>query len=314
MPTEDRFGPEVSDVIVDYDAATLARRDVRKDVALAALDKSPSIARRLARALSTTPDGLVRRDEVDGILIRSHLELQRLHEEFRIGPMMRDMLKPLLDVVREATGRKKLRVVDLGCGMGFIVRWLAANGDIGADRGDVELVGADYNLALLEGAKRLADEEALPVKFVAANAFELDDAPADIVMSTGVLHHFRGRGLDELFANHERSSTVAFLHADIRPSVFSPPGSWVFHQARMREPLAKFDGYWSAVRAHDAQTLRKAVATSAPSFALGMVDAKITSLLAILRIFQVAVAVRRPHVDALVQSYKHLGRRFEVVA
>jgi len=310
----DRFGPEVSDVIVDYDASTLARRDVRKDSALAALEKSPAVARRLARTLTTTPDGLVRRDEVDGILIRSHLELQRLHEEFRIGPMIRDMLKPLIDVAREATGRKKIRIVDLGCGMGFIVRWLAASGEIGAERGDVELVGADYNLALLEGAKRLAEEESLPVRFVAANAFELDDAPADIVMSTGVLHHFRGAGLDELFANHERSSAVAFLHADIRPSIFSPPGSWVFHQARMREPLAKFDGYWSAVRAHDAKTLRKAVATSAPSFALGMVDAKITSLLAILRIFQIAVAVRRPHVDALAQSYKHLGRRFEVVA
>jgi SAM-dependent methyltransferase len=310
---DDRFGPEVSDVIIDYDAATLARRDVRKDTALAALAKSPSIAKRLARSLSTTNDGHVVRSEVDGILIRSHLELQRLHEEFRIGPMIRDLLRPLLDVAREATGRKSIRIVDLGCGMGFIVRWLAANGELGADRGDVELIGADYNLALLDAAKHLAQEEKLPVRFVAANAFELDDAPADIVMSTGVLHHFRGASLDELFANHERSSAVAFLHADIRPSIFAPPGSWVFHQARMREPLAKFDGYWSAVRAHDAKTLRKAVATGAPSFALGMVDAR-TTLIALLRIFQVAIAVRRPHVDALANSYRHLGRRFEVVA
>ncbi|HUS31062.1 MAG TPA: class I SAM-dependent methyltransferase [Kofleriaceae bacterium] len=311
---DDQFGPEVSDVIVDYDASTLARRDVLKDRALAALAQSPAIARRLARNLSATADGHIVRSEVDGILIRSHLELQRLHEEFRIAPMMRDLLRPLIALAREATGRKRIRIVDLGCGMGFIVRWLAANGELGADRGDVELIGADYNLALLEAAKRLATDEMLPVRFVAANAFELDDAPADIVMSTGVLHHFRGTSLDDLFANHERSSAVAFLHADIRPSVVAPPGSWVFHRARMREPLAKFDGYWSAVRAHDAQTLRKSIASSAPGFALGLVDAKITSVLALLRIFQVAVAVRRPHVASLAQSYKHLGRRFEVVA
>lgn len=309
----DRFGPEVSDVIVDYDPSTLARRDVRKAAALAALEQSPPAARRLARTLRSTTDGHVDRAQVDGILIRSHLELQRLHEEFRVAPMMRDLLRPLIDVAREATGKKRIRIVDLGCGMGFIVRWLAANGDLGAERGDIDLLGADYNLALLEAAKRLAQEEKLPVRFVAANAFELDDAPADIVMSTGVLHHFRGPGLDELFANHERSSAVAFLHADIRPSIFSPPGSWVFHQARMREPLAKFDGYWSAVRAHDANTLRSSVATSAPSFALGMIDAR-TTLFSLLRIFQVAVAVRRPHIGALASSFRHLGRRLEVVA
>jgi SAM-dependent methyltransferase len=309
----DRFGPEVSDVIVDYDPSTLTRRDVRQADAIAALGKSPRAARNLARAIATTGDGHVDRAHVDGILIRSHLELQRLHEEFRIAPMMRDLLRPLIDVAREATGRKRIRIVDLGCGMGFIVRWLAANGELGARRGDIELIGADYNLALLEAAKRLAHEESLPVRFVAANAFELDDAPADIVMSTGVLHHFRGAGLDDLFANHERSSAVAFLHADIRPSIFSPSGSWVFHQARMREPLAKFDGYWSAVRAHDAKTIRKSVATSAPSFALGMIDAR-TTLFSLLRIFQVAVAVRRPHVDALASSFRHLGKRLEVVA
>ena len=47
----DRFVPEVSHVIVDYDAVTLARRHVRKDAALEALASSPRIARKLAGQL-----------------------------------------------------------------------------------------------------------------------------------------------------------------------------------------------------------------------------------------------------------------------
>jgi 2-polyprenyl-3-methyl-5-hydroxy-6-metoxy-1,4-benzoquinol methylase len=301
----DRFGPEVSDLIVDYDPVSLTRRDVRKEAVLEALARSPRITRRLARSLPAQ-DGVLVRADVDGVLVRSHLELQRLHEEFRVGPMILGFVRPLIELVRTATGRKHCRLVDLGCGMGYIVRWLATHGELA----DVELIGADYNLALLHAAQQLAREENLPCRFVAANAFALEE-PADIVMSTGVLHHFRGPSLDSLFAAHERSNATAFLHADIRPSRIAPLGAWIFHQARMREPLAQFDGYWSAVRAHDATTLRTSVATSAPSFALGMIDAR-TSLLGLLRIFQLAVGVRRGHVGELARAYAPLGRRFEV--
>jgi SAM-dependent methyltransferase len=302
----DRFGPEISDLIVDYDAATLARKDVTKRSVIDRLRETrvPGRAVRIAQTLAEQ-GAHVDRAHVDGILVRSHLELQRLHEEFRVGETVRSMLMPMLDLIRRSvTGT--IRIVDLGCGMGYVTRWLAARGELA----DVELIGADYNVALVTAAQRLADSEQLRCRFVTANAFDLE-TPAHVVISTGVLHHFRGDSLRQVFAQHQQSTALGFVHADIRPSKIAPLGSWIFHQARMREPLAKFDGFWSAVRAHDTRTLLDAVGQGAPGFARATIDAR-PGLMALLRIFQATVGVRAELADRLPAAYASFGKRFEV--
>jgi 2-polyprenyl-3-methyl-5-hydroxy-6-metoxy-1,4-benzoquinol methylase len=304
----DRFGPEISDLIVDYDAETLARRDVTKQSVIDRLRETrvPGAAVRVASALAE--QGLhVDRGHVDGILVRSHLELQRLHEEFRVGETVRSMLVPMLALIRHAITERPIRIVDLGCGMGFILRWLAARGELGED---VELIGADYNVALVTAAQRLADEEQLPCRFVTANAFDLE-TPAHVVISTGVLHHFREDSLVKVFAQHQQSTALGFVHADIRPSRIAPLGAWIFHQARMREPLAKFDGYWSAVRAHSTATLIDAITRGAPGFARATIDAR-PGLMALLRIFHAALGVRSELAERLPAAYAQFGNRFAV--
>jgi len=297
--------PELSDLIVDYDRDTLERRDVTLDAVLARLP-GPASARRVARALA--PDGgVLDRDRVDGVLVRSHLELQRLHEEFRVGALLRDLLAPTIALVRTCAGGRPIRVVDLGCGLGYIVRWLAASGDLGAD---VDLIGADCNRGLVRAAQRLAEEEGLRCRFVAGNAFALRE-PADVIVSTGVLHHFRGDELAAVFAQHERSAATAFVHVDIRPSPLAPIGSWIFHQARMREPLARFDGVRSVVRAHPAGVLRAAAAAGAPGFRLVLVDAH-PGAMGLLRIFLSAVGVRGADGDALRAAFAPFGRRVQL--
>ena len=221
--------------------------------------------------------------------------------------MMRELVVPMVAAVRERTGRSLVRVVDLGCGLGFVLRWLAARGRLG---GDIELIGADYNRVLARAAQRLADDERLACRFVAGNAFTLRE-PADIVISTGVLHHFRGEDLAAVFAQHERSAATGFVHVDVRPSLVAPLGSWVFHQARMREPLARFDGVRSVVRAHDAATLRTAVAHGAPGFTLAMVDAR-PGLRGLLRIFQAAVGARGVTGERLRDAYRAFSGRVDV--
>jgi SAM-dependent methyltransferase len=295
----DRFGPEISDLIVDYDPLTLERRDVAKATVLDRLRERRAL--RIARTLDETGN-VLDRAAVDGILVRSHLELQRLHEEFRVGALMRSLLVPMLDAIRRARPGR-IRIVDLGCGIGFIVRWLAARGELGSD---VDLIGADYNLALVGAAQRLAAAEQLPCRFVAGNAFALHE-PATIYISTGVLHHFRGDDLAAVFSEHERQSeAIGFVHLDIRPSWVAPLGSWIFHRARMREPLAQFDGYWSTVRAHDAATLRTAAIGGAPGFAIGMIDAR-PGLRGLLRIFQATLGLRG---GELGSTYASFGKRF----
>jgi SAM-dependent methyltransferase len=294
----DRYGPEISDLVVDYDPDTLARRPVTKRAVVERLDGA---ALRVARSLSER-DGVLDDAEVDGILVRSHLELQRLHEEFRVGRLVRSLVAPFVDLVRRTTDERPVRIVDIGCGLGFVARWLSAHGALGDD---VEIVGADYNRALVRAASSLASAEKLRCRFVAANAFHLEPR-AHLYMSTGVLHHFRGDDLVRLFAEHERAGAIGFLHLDIRPSFIAPFGSWVFHQARMREPLAKCDGYWSAVRAHPMETLLAAVP---PSFATAAVDHR-PGIHILVRIFQALLGVRAAHREELARAYSWLGGRF----
>lgn len=302
------FGPEISDLVVDYDQESLDRRPVDKSSVLREIRARglPARAARVVRAMPEGAGGALDSRHVDEVLVRSHLELQRLHEEFRVGATMRDFVAPMLAAVRARTSERPVRVVDLGCGLGFVTRWLASHGGLGED---VALVGVDYNRALVGAASRLAREEGLSARFLAANAFRLEE-PAHVVISTGVLHHFRGDDLARVFGEHERAGALGFVHLDIRPSAIAPIGSFIFHQARMREPLARFDGYWSAVRAHPAAELVRAARTGAPRFDVGTLDAE-PGIFALVRIFQAVVGLRSGVPRDLARTYDALGRRFE---
>jgi SAM-dependent methyltransferase len=259
--------PEISDLVVDYDPDTLARRPVVKARVLATLRGHGQ--RGAARVVEGLPahEGVLDAAHVDAVLVRSHLELQRLHEEFLMGYRVTEVLRPLLDGLRAAGAPAPFHLVDLGCGLGFILRWIARRGALGPD---VTLLGADYNAAFSRAARRLAAQESLPCRFVTGNAFRLaaqgvTAGGTTVFTSTGVLHHFRGAGLAELFAQHAACDAAAAVHFDIKPTVIAPIGAWIFHQARMREPLARHDGTLSAVRAHPDDTLLEALATGAPA-------------------------------------------------
>lgn len=245
--------PELSDLLLDVDPETLTRRPVSRAAVNATLERHGMRAgRRIVDAISGTE--VLDEAAVDGVLVRSHSELQRLAVEFRNGVRLRQLLVPLLDVLRAHVPERPLRVVDIGCGLGFVVRWLAAHGALGDD---VELLGCDFNPALIGLAQRLSDEERLRCQFRVTNAFTLERR-AHVFISTGVLHHFRGDDLGRFFGRQAQAGARAMLHCDIKASWAAPLGSWLFHQARMREPLARHDGVLSAVRAHPGPTLLQA--------------------------------------------------------
>jgi hypothetical protein len=115
--------PELSDLIVEFVRHTFERRDVMGHAVLDALSPGRrSTARRVLAGL-TGSAGTLDRLSVDAVLVRSHLELQRLHEEVHVGAMMRDLVKPMIGLAREAIrDRRPVRIVDLGCGLGFVLR------------------------------------------------------------------------------------------------------------------------------------------------------------------------------------------------
>jgi SAM-dependent methyltransferase len=295
---------EISDLVVAYDPVTLTRRPVLREEVVARLLAQGQ--RRAARIVARWPerDGHLIDAFVDGVLLRAHHQLQRLSEEFRQGERTQRLLSPLLSALRAAEVPPPYRVVDVGCGLGYVVRWLAAHGGLGAD---VELLGCDYNATLIRRARALAEAENLRCRFEVENAFALAE-PATVFVSTGVIHHFRGPELQSFIEAQRRGAARAFLHSDIKPSYLAPLGAWAFHQARMREPLARHDGILSALRAHDAETLSGAALLACPDWAIGILDGA-RSAVPVLRVMQTLIGVDSSLRASLEPALAGLGSR-----
>ena len=183
---------------------------------------------------------------------------------------MRAWLGPLLAQDRS----EPVRLVDVGCGVGHVVRWLAATGVLGPR---VELVGVDLNSTLVRHAGLLAEREGLRCRFVTGDAFTpglaVEHAPRTVVISTGMLHHIAAEELQAFFAAQQQLGVAAFAHWDIDPSRWATVGAWVFHRARMREAVSRHDGLLSARRAYPAAVLECAARAGVPDHALVCTDA-----------------------------------------
>jgi SAM-dependent methyltransferase len=256
---------ELTDLIVAYDASTGERLPVRLDAVLERL--AASRQRRAARIARRLP---VRGDELetaasDALLARVHAELQMPR---RVAETVRAWI---MEERSRSTG--PLRVVDVGCGLGFVTRWLAAYGELGPD---VELVGVDLNRGLVERGAALAAAEGLSCQFVVGDALQPGVAVIDpihtMVVSTGLLHHLSVAELEHFFAGQQRLGVARFAHWDVDPCWIATMGAWVFHLARMREPVSRHDGVLSARRAHPAWVLRAAAAAWAVDYEVSCPD------------------------------------------
>lgn len=297
--------PEISDAIVNFDTETLDRRPVERQ---AVVDEFSRRGQRKAAAIvAQLPaiDGILDPNSVDAALLACHYELQQMSEEFFHGQRVLELLRPVIRAMQSAGISDTIRIVDVGCGIGYVIRWLAAKA---AFPENVELTGADFNQTLVNEASRLAAAENLNCRFVVANAFRMQEA-ATVYLSTGVLHHFRGNALTQFFGQHERSETRAFAHFDFQPSIFAPIGSWFFHLVRMRLALARHDGVASACRAHSGETLLSAARGGATGFATGFATGLYGSRLwklPIPRVMHTVFGIRPDLRDAVMEQ---LGQR-----
>jgi SAM-dependent methyltransferase len=258
----------------------------------------------VARRLPLGSEGALDPDGVDQVLLRSHLQLQRLSEELQQGQRAAELLAPVLAVLR-AHGMARPRVVDVGCGLGQVLRWLAWHRPLG----EVELVGCDLNGVLIAAAAELAAAERLDCTFLAEDAFALAQ-PADIVISTGFVHHLRGHELTAALSRQHEAAVV--VHWDVAPGPLTGLGALVFHVARMREPLARHDGVVSALRAHSDATLVAAVREALPGHVPALLDPnpRRNVLTAVLR---PVLGIRADLLDAVEAGLPpSLQRRLEV--
>lgn len=227
-----------------------------------------------ARIVSAVPaaEGILDRACVDALGLRVHRELQRLGEELQLGRRVAALVRLVVGAVR-AGGAGQVRVVDVGCGLGLVVRAMAASCALGPG---VELVGVDLNPVLVAEARRLAGLEGLACRFAHGDALAPGVAVADgactVVISTGFIHHLPGHELAGFFAAQARLGVAAFAHWDIAPCLWSTFGAWVFHRARMREAVSRHDGVLSARRAYAAPVLEAAARAGAPGYDIRVLE------------------------------------------
>ena len=294
--------PEITDLIVQHDPRTLERVQVRKQEVLDTFSRYSN--RQAMRAVEELPEqeGILDEKEIDRHLLKVHWEMQRLAEEFYHGHRVWELLRVVIASIRKAGVREIIRIVDVGCGIGYVIRWLAAN--IPLRDYSIELLGMDLNGTLISEANRLANAEELPCRFLHGDAFSKEHS-GQIFISTGVIHHFRGQELLQFLGRHEQPETQALLHFDFQPWLLAPVGAWFFHYLRMRTAVARHDGVLSAARAHDARTLTEAARNVLPEFASGIYGAKIWNTPA-PRVFHTLIGLRRPLVE---EFRRQLGRR-----
>jgi SAM-dependent methyltransferase len=200
-------------------------------------------------------------------MLRVHRELQRLGEELQLPRRVAAELRPTIAPLVDDETNDPVRIVDIGCGLGFVMRWMAAHEALGPG---VEYVGVDLDPALIAEASRLAVIEAVPCSFVLGDALAPGVAVLDpartVAISSGLLHHLDVADLADFFAAQQDLALHAFAHWDIEPSRWATAGAWVFHAARMREPVSRHDGVLSARRAHPAAVLRAEAEAGAPDY------------------------------------------------
>lgn len=264
---------EITDLLWSF-GADGTRRPVRQgDVVEALAERGQRRAAAVVRRMPAT-GGVLDADAVDALGRRVHLELQRLGEELQLPRRIAHHLRPLVDALRARDPLRPVTVVDVGCGLGHVVRWLAAVDPLGPG---VEYVGADLNPVLVAEAERLAAREGLRCRFVCADAFDPATGVAGagdrtLVVSSGVLHHLPAADLPTFFAGQRRLGVAGFAHWDIAPCGWSTLGAWVFHQARMREAVSRHDGVLSARRAHPAAVLEAAARAGAPAYEVAVLE------------------------------------------
>jgi SAM-dependent methyltransferase len=256
---------EITDLLWQPDGHGGSRPALAAEITASLLNRGQHRAARIVAQMPSS-HGTIDADYLRSLTLSVHCELLRLSEELQFGRRVHAQLAPILTHLR-ATSGDAIRIVDLGCGLGYVLRFLATGPGLGPG---VQLVGVDMNSALIEQARALARQEGPACEFICDDAMHpqaaIQEAARTIVISSGLMHHIPERSLPDFFAGQARLGVAAFAHWDIAPCLWSTLGAWIFHQARMRESVSRHDGVMSARRAHPAATLDAAAQAGAPGY------------------------------------------------
>ena len=150
---------------------------------------------------------------------------------------------------------KTIRIVDLGCGNGDMLRKLHR---FGLEHGyDLDLVGVDANPNSVEYARELSSGMQ-NLTFKALNIFseEFGDVQYDIAIATLFMHHFSDEEITQLVSELQEKSSIGVLINDLHRSELAYALFWVI-SLFFRNEVARNDGLVSIRKAFRRKDLEK---------------------------------------------------------
>ena len=165
-------------------------------------------------------------------------------------------LEGIKKIISTTSPGKPVRIVDVGCGNGMMLRQVAEYGR--KNNVNLELLGIDANPYAIEIAEGLAKDYP-EIKFEAINIFSTSFAEKkyDIVLCTLTLHHFEDAKIEQLLKVFLESARLGIVINDLQRSRAAYYLFQVFCAVFIHNEIAREDGLTSILRGFRKSDLEK---------------------------------------------------------
>lgn len=140
-----------------------------------------------------------------------------------------------------AGGGRPLRILDVACGGGDVLRALALR----AARAGVavELIGCDVQPTALDLARRAAERAGLPIRFVECDVLTDElPGPVDVALTSLFLHHLDEADVVRLLKKLAATAEQMVLASDLVRGATGWWAAWLGGRLLTRSPVVHYDG------------------------------------------------------------------------
>lgn len=149
----------------------------------------------------------------------------------------------LLPILRQAQSNSSepLKVADVGCGDGYLLRRLCAKAT--AAGFEVDWIGYDFSATACKLAAEKADASGAKIRFAQVDilAAEIPEK-VDVILNSLFLHHFETGEVETILKKFRDGTTQAFIVEDLRRTVLGYCLAWSCGRLLTRSPIVHYDG------------------------------------------------------------------------
>ena len=161
----------------------------------------------------------------------------------------------------QSNSSKRLRIADVGCGDGYLLRQLCSKATAAGH--EIDWIGYDFSAT----ACALADEKAVAanakIRFDQVNILT-DTLPekVDVVLNSLFLHHFTAAEVETILKKFRDATTQAFIVEDLRRTVLGYCLAWSCGRLLTRSPIVHYDGVVSVEGAFSIAEMQTILASA----------------------------------------------------